>query len=168
MKKLLFFFILFFSVFSTCFADEQEVVDSFKALVEPKINTIEATYENTRPLIKEHKTGKNFPSYYTKKEEVLEYDIDVQKTDSLIKPYRGIVKIARIVYSYGNHYSYESAQFASSGIIDYSWRASIFYDYIDGKWQADFYEYVGTGNTRFRENGDKIYSSFEFNEDYLK
>lgn len=167
MKKLLVLVILVMSFCSTAFANEQAIVDSFKALVNPKIVPIEQTYQNVKPIITEHKNQNGLPSYYTKVEEVLEYDIDVQKTDSLIKPYRGVVKLARIVYSYGTHYSYESAQFASGGLVDYAWRASIFYDYVDGKWQPDFYEYAGLGGVRFRENGDNIYNSFVFNESYL-
>lgn len=167
MKKIFLLVMLALTICSSCFANEQAIVDSFKTMVSNKIAPIEATYANSKPVITKHGGDNIYPAYYTKLEEVLEYDIDVQKTDSLIKPYRGIVKLARIVYSYGTHYSYESAQFASGGLVDYAWRTSIFYDYVDGKWQPDFYEYAGLGNVRIRENGDNIYNAFKFNESYL-
>ena len=167
MRKLLLAVILVLSVCGTAFANEQAIVDSFKSLVIPKITPIEQTYQGTKPVITEHKNKQGLPSYYTKQEEVFEYEIDVQKTDSLMKPYRGIVKLARIVYSYGNHFSYESAQFASGGLVDYSWRTTIFYDYENGTWKPDFYEYQGIGGVRFSEKGDNIYNSFKFNESYL-
>lgn len=167
MKRIFLIVILALSICLNCFANEQDIVNNFKTMVSNKIAPIEATYANSKPVITKHGGDNIYPAYYTKLEKVLEYDIDVQKTDSLIKPYRGIVKLARIIYSYGTHYSYESAQFANGGLVDYDWRASIFYDYVDGKWQPDFYEYAGIGDVRFRENGDNIYNDFKFDENYL-
>lgn len=167
MKKLLVLVMLALSICANCFANESDIVNSFRAVVMPKIQPIEASYNGVVPVIKYYEATKYSPAYYQKLEEVLDYKIDVIKTDSLVYPYRGVVKISKIVYSYGKVNTPEEAKQMRGGLTDYSWKANIYYNYDNGNWVADYYDYKGFV-TLNKIKGDDIYGEFYFDKRYLE
>lgn len=131
---------------SFSFAGEQEIVDSFKAYVMPKINMVESTYQNAQPKVSYNEGYSVIKPYYTKEISELQYALDVRKTDSLMSPYIGIVEIAKIEHIYKKHNTKEEAMKETQKWMDYLDKNRLKYVYSDGVWKVKtvtFYDVNG-------------------------
>ena len=87
MKKIFLLVMLALSICSSCFANEQAIVDSFKTFVPAEIQVIKNTYPvlGTEQITKHEPDEYNKETYYQKKKQEFAYGIlHVEKTDSLM------------------------------------------------------------------------------------
>lgn len=161
MKKIFLLVMLALTICCTAFASEQDIVNSFKTFANTKIQPIEQTYETSHYIIKFMEGNKYVKPSYTKQDQVFTYELDVKKTDSLIFPYIGIIRLTKTTRYNGKHLSEEEAINTPMSNLPYDVvRAAVIYDYDNGNWRANYYEYAD-GDVRFKDKGDNIYFSFE-------
>lgn len=134
MKKLLILFMLVFSVFNTAFANGQEVVNSFKSFISPKISYVEQSYAQASPKVIYDKGSKYTKPYYYKQTSEFEYKLDVQVTDSLMSPYIGIVELKKSVKHYNGQKTEEKAKSEYNVHWVFIDRYRLVYNYDNGDW----------------------------------
>lgn len=89
MKKIILALICLFCFNVTCFADEKEVVNSFTDFTNNIISELQANFNEGVKVRK----GKARSIWYKQQRTNLQASIDIQKTNSLISPYEGILEI---------------------------------------------------------------------------
>lgn len=89
MKKFILTLICLFCFSVSCFASEQEAVDSFKTMTNNIVSEIQDNF-NRGGKVKYSVDSNKWHKYRNLN---LQSAIDVQKTDSLISPYKGILEL---------------------------------------------------------------------------
>lgn len=89
MKKIILVLICLFCFNITCFADQQEVVNSFTNFTNNIISELQANFNEGAKVRK----AKYYDFWYKAERTNLQASIDIQKTNSLISPYEGILEI---------------------------------------------------------------------------
>lgn len=89
MKKIILALICLFCFNVTCFANEQEVVNSFTNFTNNIISELQANFDEGAKVRK----AKYYDFWYKQQRTNLQASIDIQKTNSLISPYEGILEI---------------------------------------------------------------------------
>ena len=151
MKKLLSIIltVLIMSTFSVAFADEQEIVESFKTFVSDTMTPIIASYQGEHYSIKYADCSPIHEKSYWYKSTVTtpRYVIDVKKTDSLISPYLGLLDITNDLISYkGKYDSAKEAETSSVQESPFMLRHNRYtYAYQDGNWVKIRVEYERDG-----------------------
>ena len=128
--------LLCFSVI--CFAGEQEEVDSFKAMTNNIVSEIQESYNHGAKVEYSRITNQ----WYKYQATNLQSAIDIQKTDSLISPYKGILELqADNIYFYtidnekGDYANKEEASKASlSRLKKATTKTQFIYMYQDNNW----------------------------------
>lgn len=95
MKKFILTLICLFCFSLSCFAGKQEAVDSFKAMTNNIVFEIQESYNHGAKVeYMKYKPKFNIGDYWYKYQMTnLKVELDVQKTDSLISPYKGILEL---------------------------------------------------------------------------
>lgn len=95
MKKFILTLICLFCFNLNCFAGEQEAIDSFKAMANNIVSEIQESYNHGAKVeYMEYKPKFNIGDYWYKYQMTnLKVEFEVQKTDSLISPYKGILEL---------------------------------------------------------------------------
>ena len=89
MKKFILTLICLFCFSLNCFAGEQEAVDSFKTMTNNIVSEIQESYNHGAKVRYSHITNQWYKYQVTN----LQSAIDIQKTESLISPYKGILEL---------------------------------------------------------------------------
>lgn len=89
MKEIILALICLFCFNITCFADEQEIVNSFTGFTNNIISELQANFDEGAKVRKAK--ARNF--WFKQQRTNLQASIDIQKTNSLISPYEGILEI---------------------------------------------------------------------------
>lgn len=142
MKKIFLLVMLALSICCTAFASKQQVIDSFKTLIQPKIAEVEATYPpyslDRYVIVKD---GKN----YHKEMVIFTSEYDIKETKSILNPYIGILKLNRTEMAFKSHKTVAEAKtemqpdFINDSVIN----ISIVYKYTEGSWLFDnAYHYI--------------------------
>ena len=101
MKKIFTMLLLLCSLCSVSFANEQEVVASFKAFVADLVTPVEATYGNGYYEVIDGSEG-----YFKTRNYGFTYTYDIKKSDSVMYPYIGILEVSNQI-EYSKRYMYE-------------------------------------------------------------
>lgn len=147
MKKIILTLICLFCFNVTCFANEQEVINSFKKLVNELCIHEQATY-GVRVSYVSYENGKGYWSKYQKTN--LKAEIDIQKTNSIISPYKGIAILQNDVIDYCSNDNpkgqYATKQEAEQADMKWYKPAKFKYQYIyvyqDEKWELKDFKIV--------------------------
>lgn len=138
MKKFILTLICLFCFSVSCFASEQETVDSFKAVTNNIIFEIQDNF-NQGGKVKYSVDSNKWHKYRNLN---LQSAIDVQKTDSLISPYKGILELqadtARYYSTVKGQWYYDSKNDAKEAsfyeVIPAITKMRFVYMYQDGNW----------------------------------
>ena len=144
MKKTFTMLLLLCSLCSVSFANEQEVVASFKAFVADLVTPVEATYGNGYYEVIDGSEG-----YFKTRNYVFTYTYDIKKSDSVMYPYIGILEVSNQI-EYSKRYMYEiEARKATD--IDFTSKQErrYIYKYDNGKWigKVAYFEILGEWQT---------------------
>ena len=147
MKKIILALICLFCFNVTCFANEQEVINSFKKLVNELCIHEQATY-GVRVSYISYKNGKGYWSKYQKTN--LKTEIDIQKTNSIISPYKGIVILRNDIIDYCSNDNpkgqYATKEEAEKADMQWYKRAKCEYRYIyiyqNNEWQLESFKII--------------------------
>ncbi len=134
MRRILLVFMLAMSICGSVFANAQEVVNSFKTFVTPKVAQVEATYAQAEPTVKYREGDKYIEPYYSKSTQNFEYALDVQSTDSLMSPYIGIIELKQTITNYQKHSTPEAAMAETQVSLNFITRYKLVYNYDNGNW----------------------------------
>lgn len=172
MKRILLLVILALTICSSCFANEQAIVDSFKTFVPAEIQVIKNTYPvlGTEQITKHEPDKYNKETYYQKKKQEFSYDIlNVEKTDSLMYPYMGYVLLEKktTYYKKNNDIAMAFGEIDIAFVSTTKYRVE--YSYDNGSWNLAFvtiYDEDGFAKRYKASNEDKdiIYKPFYYIE----
>lgn len=140
---------------AACFAEEQDVVDSFKAHVQNIMQPILATYKDDTTHLRYFDPGKHGlqGSGHWFKVRNLEpvYFLDIKKNDSVMYPYTGILEIEKYTEIFtGKYPTQEAAAKAEKSYLSNAmqhWR--FYYGYQNGKWEKTKVEFYRDTEKRF-------------------
>ena len=143
MKKIFTMLLLLCSLCSVSFANEQEVINSFKVFVADLVAPVEATYGKGYYVILED-SGRFFKA----NKHSFAYTYDIKKTDSVMYPYLGILEVSNKT----NFYKHYATEIEARNAFDVDFvsedRQRNIYKYDNGKWIKKesyyFFEYDGT------------------------
>lgn len=143
MKKIFTMLLLLCSLCSVSFANEQEVINSFKAFVADLVAPVEATYNKGYYTVLDGSNG-----YFKTSSHSLTYTYDIKKTDSVMYPYLGILEVSNKT----NFYKHYATEIEARNAFDVDFvsedRQRNIYKYDNGKWIKKesyyFFEYDGT------------------------
>ena len=157
MKKIFAILIALLCYCTSVFANPQEAISSFTAMISHIKTEIEKTYTDDYAKIAYMKPDKyNSEGYwYKNRKGALEVSYDIKKTDSLISPYTGILNISYRTLHYfdannpkGHFKTREEATMAASTIKDGDAVLHTFvYSYQDNQWIATKCGLTMFGNT---------------------
>ena len=101
MKKFILTLICLFCFSVSCFASEQEAVDSFKTMTNNIVSEIQDNFNSRQAVIKFVEASAYNKAYWFKtKPYKIEVSMDIVKTDSLLSPYKGILVLRQIDIEY--------------------------------------------------------------------
>lgn len=162
MKKLFLVLIILISMCVPCYANDQQAVDSFKALTNEIVAEINTSYNNRDTIVRyipttdwDRKHDLIFDCWVKNGRDDLEYDINVEKTNSLIKPYVGYIYMSCHYLLYAdengkkNFKTKEEAEKATIPTHSKSYLYKYIYHYDGNTWkfsreQFEFSEYGST------------------------
>ena len=167
MKRILLLVMLALTICSSCFANEQDIVNSFKSFVETEFKPIKDSYPVLgNDKIEFHKGDKYRKAYYQKNNQNFSCEIlDVKSTDSLILPYIGSVLLEQATNYYKRSPYIEQAM----GEIDIEFiiteKYKFEYGYQSGQWNligVTAYDDEGLSKRYKATNSDKakLYKPF--------
>lgn len=103
MKKFILTLICLFCFSVSCFASEQEAVDSFKAMSDNIVSEIQDNFNSRQAVIKFVEASPYNKAYWFKtKPYKIEVSMDIIKTDSLLSQYKGILILRQVDIEYHN------------------------------------------------------------------
>lgn len=154
MKKIITLLLLLCSLCSVSFANEQKVINSFKAFVADLVAPVEATYGKGYYVILED-SGRFFKA----NKHSFAYTYDIKESDSIMFPYIGILEVSNKT-NFTKTYATE-AEARNAFDIDFisEDRQKYIYKYDNGKWigKVAYYELKG----QWKESSDFSLSYFK-------
>lgn len=136
MKRILLVIMLAMSICGSVFANNQQVIDEFKTIVQDKVAQIQSTYP---PYSLERyviiKDGKN----YHKEMVIFTSEFDIKETDSIVSPYIGILKLRKSEMAFKANKDIEKAktEMYPDFTMGKDTNIDMIYKYSEGKWVFD-------------------------------
>ena len=154
MKRIFITLLLIMTYCLPTYANEQEIVNSFKAFVADLVAPVEATYGNGYYEVIDGSEG-----YFKTRNYGFTYTYDIKKSDSVMFPYIGILEVSNKT-NFTKTYATE-AEARNAFDIDFisEDRQKYIYKYDNGKWigKVAYYELKG----QWKESSDFSLSYFK-------